>query len=226
METTLDLDSKLAIVEATNPPRFKKAQLSDLMATPLAPSAVILHDTYIADVHYYYTLLDAHDQPRLLADLYKADNIRETGYEQLLGALSLTDISIAQQTLVSGDSLLPVEGIQRYRTSTDATEQKAYQDIATLLKSDSVLASNLVMYMLRTEVFQKCNFLTYDIALSFLEPRHSRVVQMTAGRSITVTRKKGRRRVENSQRVVGYRGDAFRAALFHKSLGWQINLYG
>jgi hypothetical protein len=192
METTLDLDSKLAIVEATNPPRFKKAQLSDLMATPLAPSAVILHDTYIADVQYYYTLLDAHDQPRLLADLYKADNIRETGYEQLLEALSLMDISIAQQTLVSGDSLLPVlaEGIQRYRTSTDATEQKAYQDIATLLKSDSVLASNLVMYMLRTEVFQECNFLTYDIALSFTEPRHSRVVQMTAGRSITVTRKK------------------------------------
>ena len=132
----------------------------------------MLHDSYIADVHYYYTLLDAHDQPRALTDLYKADNIRETGYEQLLEALSITDIAVAQQTLVSGDSLRPVlaEGIQRYRASTDANEQKTYQDIVTLLKSDSVLASNLVMYMVRSEVLNKCNFLTYDVALSFTEP--------------------------------------------------------
>ena len=79
MESALDLDSKLAIVEAANPPRFKKAQLSDLMATPLAPFAVMLHDSYIADVHYYYTLLDAHDQPRLLADLYKAGQTSGNG---------------------------------------------------------------------------------------------------------------------------------------------------
>jgi len=25
---------------------------------------------YMADIHYYYTLLDAHNQPRPLSDLY------------------------------------------------------------------------------------------------------------------------------------------------------------
>jgi hypothetical protein len=87
-------------------------------------------------------------------------------------ALSITDIAIAQQTLVSGDSLLPVvaEGIQRYRNSKDANEQRTYEDILALLKSDSVLASNLIMYMLRSEVFNKCNFLTYDLALARTEP--------------------------------------------------------
>jgi hypothetical protein len=166
------LDQKLSIVVASTPPRFKKAELADLMKTPLAPDVVMLHDAAIANIHFYYTLLDAENHPRSIGDLYKANNIRRTGFEQLLEALSLTDVAIGQQSLVSGDSLLPVieESIDRYGTSQNSAEQKEFKTIADLLKRDSVLASNAVTYILRDKITRKCNFLSYDFALSLTEP--------------------------------------------------------
>jgi len=171
MDTVTDFNAKYAGIEAVDPPRFRKP-LSELMGTALATPAVILHDGYLANIHYYFLMLDGNDQPRPLDDLYKGDNIRDTGYDYLVEALSVTDIAIAQQVLASGDSLLPVlaEGVRRFQNSNDANEQATYKQISDLLKSDSVLAANLVKFMLRDEVRVKCNFITYDVALTATDP--------------------------------------------------------
>lgn len=171
MSTVADFSAKYSGVEAVDPPRFRKS-LSDLMATALAPPAVILHDSYLANIHYYFLLLDAEDRPRPLQDLYSVDDIRLTGCDYLIDALSLTDVAIAQQVLVSGDSLLPImaDGLERFRDSQDANRAKTYNQISDLLKNDSILASNLMKYMLRKQVLSKCNLIVYNVALTRSDP--------------------------------------------------------
>jgi hypothetical protein len=52
MNTVTDLIAKLAIVEAVNPPRFRKS-LAELMTRPLAPAAIFeLHDTSDVETHF------------------------------------------------------------------------------------------------------------------------------------------------------------------------------
>jgi hypothetical protein len=174
MGTVQQLRSKQSNFATVNPPRFRKT-IASLMEKPLAPSAVILHDSLLADIHYYYMLLDDDGKPRLLSDLYKAEKIRETGYYRLIEALNLTDIAIAQQTLVSGDSLLPVLAsvIDYHRDVLESGvkdmqwEKEKYEKTMALLRSDAVLATNFITYKFRSEVQRKCGFAAYSIALTF-----------------------------------------------------------
>ena len=167
METVTALNTKLSAIKADSPARFKKPVI-ELIATALAVPVVLKHDDYACDVHYYYLFLDGLDQERALSDLYRADNIRMSGRERLLEALSLTDVAIAQQTMLSGDALLPllIDVLSRLSASANKGDKAMYDSAVVLLERDSVLAQNLVLFGIRNRVQTASNFSTYAVAIA------------------------------------------------------------
>jgi hypothetical protein len=170
------LDAKLAIVEPLSSERLARfgmnSGLAQLMNNALASEIVAQHDQYVTDVHYYQLLLDPKDNLRDLSDLFHGIDLRMSGRSALIKALSLTDIAIAQKALVNGDSLLPVLAsiLEDHRNATP--EAKAlFKQVAALLRSNSILAQNLVLYMIRTEVEKHSNFMTYDLGLASRDTR-------------------------------------------------------
>lgn len=165
--TVAGLNAKLAIVTAENPSRFGRPVV-ELMPKALAAQMVFRHGSYATDVHYYHLLLDAFDRPRPLSELYHAQELRTSGHELLLEALTLTDVAIAQQTMLAGDALLPplFEALTRFATAEDTADKAIHLAAVHLLQKNSVLAENLVLFAVRNHVESKSNFSTYFVALS------------------------------------------------------------
>lgn len=160
------LDGKLATLTVTNPPRLI-LPLSTLMQVPLAVDAVLQHDEYVTDVHYYYLLLSPEDVLRPHAELYRASSLRMSGRDRLIEALALTDVAIAQQTMLSGDALLPVlyQAITQLANASTATDQFLHQQAVSAIEHNAILAKNFVLYAMRRDVRSASNILAYNVAL-------------------------------------------------------------
>jgi hypothetical protein len=103
------LDSKLkSTLQVTNAKGFNSDQLLDLVSVPLSVPAVLAHARAAINIHAYYLFLDALNNPRPWKDLITATDVRQTGRTVLDETRLLLDVTIAQQMLISGDSLLPV----------------------------------------------------------------------------------------------------------------------
>lgn len=103
------LDSKLkSTLQIANARDFNTDQLLDLVATPLSVPEVLAHARAAANIHVYYLFLDAADRPRPWRGLISATDIRTTGKSVLNDARLLLDVALAQQILISGDTLLPL----------------------------------------------------------------------------------------------------------------------
>jgi hypothetical protein len=82
---------------------------SDYLTVPFSVEQILETARIVEDAHFYFMLVDANDNIRPWHELVSAADVRTTGYLYVLpDTLELLDIGIAQQQLISGDSLLPV----------------------------------------------------------------------------------------------------------------------
>jgi hypothetical protein len=158
----------------------------------LNPDRVVKYGGYLVATHFYYQLL-TQERPAppslsvLLAD--RSQNV--LGQERLYRALTIVNLGIAQQALLSGDALLPilyaVESGQRDALSSswpgfggvlkpeavkkdddwNAIRHKSEE----LIKLDPLLAQNLLLFILRSEVLEPQRS-QYAVALASAERFH------------------------------------------------------
>lgn len=143
-----------------------------VMKDMLAPEIVASHCEYILNVHFYYPFLTPTNDSLLPYNLVITQDIRKAGYYALLKALSVTDIAIAQQSMLSGDALLPVLYIVYGKQFKSPSIADIYylDKMKLLLSSNSILVENFITYSLRVEVLSLSNFLFYNIALGTNNP--------------------------------------------------------
>lgn len=172
MHTVSDLDRKIATVGNPRQPRFRRP-FDVLMRRAIAPSAVARHSNYLLDIHFYYQLVNpATNRPFPFASVITPAQIRKTGYFALFEALNLVDIAVAQQTLLSGDVLLPIMyGVWRNQARTPSPEdERQFLLLKRLMRGNSIVARNFTLYALRHEVLAESNALTYSVALGGSDP--------------------------------------------------------
>ncbi len=150
----LDLSSRYA--SSSFPNSF---QLN--IATPLWFEAVERHINTILNIHYYRMVINrTTNRPYSVNKLLRSD-INSVGYEDLKNGLDLIDFAISQQNLYSGDILLPILGA--IFDNHDSLNLKKTEELYTLLNSNSLLATNFLMYKLRKEVLANSNFINYEL---------------------------------------------------------------
>jgi hypothetical protein len=170
------LDAKLTI--RPDPP-ILSGQADVLMSSMLSPDAVIKYTHYLIDLHYYYAFLTRGPGDPLYSagEILSKKSERREGRESLSRALELVNFSVAQQTLLSGDLLLPVM-FNIYQKGPPPTSNRVDESVAPgqvpdefrqmteLLKNNPILSHNFLIYALRHEVSSKgSNAVTYQVGL-------------------------------------------------------------
>jgi hypothetical protein len=146
--------------------------LERFMANPLSSEAVSVHAEHVLDIHFYYPMLKGDDFIVSTRDeLLKAATISRAGESLLTETLNLVDIAIAQETLVSGDYMLPVlkEILKTPDGAPGNNRQAISAEAITLLNNDSVLAQNFILYCVTQGLRdRRSNILTYAAGLASL----------------------------------------------------------
>ena len=162
------LETKIPEIIYADQRRFQRS-FQILMDSLIAPSIVKMHTDYILNYHFYYQLIDSStNNPFTLNELLDLQDINRLSLRALYESLSLVDISIAQQCLIGGDFLLFLMSEVFKRQSNTPTEDDngLFLEAKTLIKYNSLLARNFIVYILRKEILANSSALNYSIALS------------------------------------------------------------
>lgn len=158
------------------------------------PEATITHGRIVRNIGFLYSLTTRQGE-LIISDNYRSIN-RQTldGKRFLLDAIKLNNIGIAQQSLLSGDLLLPVIFDELNRIDANEDDSTKTKTIEYLLANNGILSENLAKYLIRGQLdhnqktlsqyaylfYQKdttlmANFIDLPFKVSFLEKGDKRV---------------------------------------------------
>jgi hypothetical protein len=158
-QTTTHSDAKIALIASAGVGQVNYP--AERLGTPLSIDALLSYTSYALEIYPYYELVSGTGDSLRLKNLNDTVNAgapsgRDDRGLLLLGqALKWVDLAIAQESLISGDGILPLlyaDLSSNSGSNTDCSQPSNEGLSICLLQTNPLLAQNFVLYGIRQDI--------------------------------------------------------------------------
>ena len=133
----------------------------EVMQNIVSPEACQTLAEVMCDLHYLFNVTDSDNKLIPLSAIQPGYTYRTTGYSFLQEALKMVNLTIAQQSLLSGDILL--ETISR-RIDAGKIQGEFLPLLSELLNGNNQLTQNFITYSIKRKALKKGSISQYKLA--------------------------------------------------------------